>query len=81
MDPSDQKTYHRRFPHSVIDQISAFELTHEPFLSFTRPGNTTSDRFLLFTWKQEGNVKLQNFRGISKPSAQNASWEQPNTTS
>ena len=56
-----QKIYHQRFPHSVIDQIFAFELAHEISLSFTRPRNTTYDRYLLFTCKQKENEKLKRF--------------------
>ena len=56
-----QQVYHQRFPHSVIDHITAFELAHELSLSFTRPRNITYDRFLLFTCKQKDNEKLESF--------------------
>ena len=50
-----QRIYHQRFPHSVIGQITAFELAHELSPSFTRPRNTTYNGFLLFTCKQKEN--------------------------
>ena len=56
-----QRIYHQRFPHSNINTLSVFELFHELSLSFTRPRNTTSDRFLLFTCKQHENEKLEIF--------------------
>ena len=56
-----QRIYHQRFPHSNVNTISAFELFHELSLSFTRPRNTTYDRFLLFTCKQKENEKLEIF--------------------
>ena len=56
-----QRIYHQRFPHSIIDQISAFELAHEFSLSFTRPRNRKYNRFLLFTCKQKENDILENF--------------------
>ena len=49
------------FPPSNINTLSAFELFHELSLSFTRPRNTTYDRFLLFTCKQHANEKLEIF--------------------
>ena len=55
-----QRIYQQRFPYSVIDQITAFELTHELSLSFTRPRNTTDVRFLLFTCKQKEKEKLES---------------------
>ena len=56
-----QRIYHQRFPHSNINTLSAFELFHELSLSFTSPRNTTYDRFLLFTCKQQENEKLEIF--------------------
>ena len=56
-----QRIYHQRFPHSNINTISAFELFHELSLSFTRPRNTTYDRFLLFMCKHKENEKLEIF--------------------
>ena len=56
-----QRIYRQRFPHLVIDHITAFELAHELSLSFTRPRNITYDRFILFTCKQQENVKLESF--------------------
>ena len=56
-----QRIYHQRFPHSNFNTLSAFELFHELSLSFTRPRNTTYDRFLLFTCKQQENEKLEIF--------------------
>ena len=53
-----QRIYQQRFPHSVIEQITAFELAHE--LSFTRPRNTTYDRFLLFRCKKKNKTKKMN---------------------
>ena len=51
--------YHQRFRNSVIVQITAFEQAHEP--SFTRPRNTTYDRFLLFRCKKKKYEKLESF--------------------
>ena len=56
-----QRFYHQSFSHSNINTISAFELFHELSLSFTRPRNTTYDRFLLFTCKQKDDEKLEIF--------------------
>ena len=56
-----QRIYHQRFPHFNINTISAFELFHKLSLAYTRPRNTTYERFLLFTCKQKDNKKLEIF--------------------
>ena len=56
-----QRIYQQRFPHSDIERITVFELSHELSLSFTQPRNITYDRFLLFTCKQKPNEKLESF--------------------
>ena len=57
----EQRLYRHRFPHSNINTISAIKLFHELSLAFTRPRNTTYDRFPLFTCKQKENGKLEVF--------------------
>ena len=55
-----QRIYHKRFPHSNLNTISALVLSDELSLILTQPRNTTYDRFLLFTCKQN-DEKLENF--------------------
>ena len=42
------RTYHQRNPHTRIERCTTNELVHELAITFTRPRNTTFDRFQCF---------------------------------
>ena len=55
------RTYHQRNPHSRIERCTANELVHELAITFTRPRNTTFDRFQCFKAMQRSNEFLETF--------------------
>ena len=55
------RTFHQRNPHTRIDRCTTNELVHELTLTFTRPRNTTFDRFQLFKAQQQPNESLETF--------------------
>ena len=54
-------TLNQRNPHTRIDRCATNELLHELTLTFTRPRNTTFDRFQLFKTQQQPNESLETF--------------------
>ena len=49
------RTYHQSYPHTKIERCTTNELVHELTLTFTRPRNTTFDRFQCFMALQQPN--------------------------
>ena len=55
------KTYHQRNPHTGIERCTTNELVHKLALAFTRPRNTTLDRFQCFKAMQQLDESLETF--------------------
>ena len=55
------RTFRQRNPHTKIERCTTNDLVHEPSLTFTRPRNTTFDRFQLFRALQQSNESLETF--------------------
>ena len=55
------RTFHQRNPHTKIERCTTNELVHELSLTFTRPRNTTFDRFQFFRALQQSNESLETF--------------------
>ena len=53
--------YHQHNPHTLIDRCSTKELNYELGITFTRPRNTTFDRFQLITVQQNSNENFETF--------------------
>ena len=55
------RTYHQRNPHTRIERCTTNELVHELAITFTRPRNTTFDRFQCFKAMQRSDESLETF--------------------
>ena len=55
------RTYHQRNPHTRIERCTTNELVHELAITFTRPRNTTFDRFQCFKAMQRPDESLETF--------------------
>ena len=55
------RTYHQRNPHTRIERCTTNELVHELSITFTRPRNTTFDRFQCFKAMQRSDESLETF--------------------
>ena len=55
------RTYHQRNPHTRIEGCTTHELVQELALTFTRPRNTTFDRFQCFKAMQQLYESLETF--------------------
>ena len=55
------RTYHQRNPHTRIERCTTNELVHEFELTFTRPRNTTFDRFQCLKAMQQSDESLETF--------------------
>ena len=55
------RTYHQRNPHTKIERCTTHELVQELTLTFTRPRNTTFDRFQCFKAMQQPNESFETF--------------------
>ena len=53
--------YHQNNPHSKIDTCSTYEFAHELSTTFTKPRNTTYDRFQIINARQEPHESLETF--------------------
>ena len=53
------RTYHQRNPHTKVERCTPNELVHE--VTFTRPRNTSFDRFQCFRAMQQSNESLETF--------------------
>ena len=55
------KAYHQRNPRTKIERCTTNELVHELSLSFTRPRNTSFDRFKFFRALHQRSESLETF--------------------
>ena len=53
------RQYRQNNPHTKIDTCSTYEFAHELAVTFTKPRNTTYDRFQIINARQEANEELQ----------------------
>ena len=53
------RIYHQNNPHTEIDTCTTYEFAHELTITFTKPRNTTYDRFL--NARKESHEKLETF--------------------
>ena len=53
--------YHQNNPHRKIDTCSTYQFAHELTITFTKPRNTTYDRFQIMNAKQEPHESLETF--------------------
>ena len=49
--------YHQNNPHTKIDTCSTYEFAHDLAVTFTKPRNTTYDRFQIINARQEPHVE------------------------
>ena len=61
LDAEGTRTYQQRNPHTRIERYTTNELVHELAMTFTRPRNTTFDRFQCFKAMQRSNESLETF--------------------
>ena len=55
------RTYHQRNPYTKIERCTTDGPVHQQTLTFTRPRNTTFDRFQCFKAMQQPNKSLEKF--------------------
>ena len=55
------RIYHQNNPHTKIDTCSTYEFAHELTITFTKPRNTTYDRFQIINARQEPHESLETF--------------------
>ena len=55
------RIYHQNNPHTKIDTCSTYEFAHELSIIFTKPRNTTYDRFQIINARQEPHESLETF--------------------
>ena len=55
------RQYHQNNPHTNIDTCSTYEFAHELAITFTKPRNTTYDRFQIINARQEPHQSLETF--------------------
>ena len=55
------RQYHQNNPHTNIDTCSTYEFAHELSITFTKPRNTTYDRFQIINARQEPHESLETF--------------------
>ena len=55
------RQFHQNNPHTNIDTCSTYEFAHELAITFTKPRNTTYDRFQIINARQEPHESLETF--------------------
>ena len=53
--------YHQNNPHTRTDTFSTYDFAHELLTTFTKPRNTTYDRFQIINAKQDSQESLETF--------------------
>ena len=55
------RIYHQNNPHTKIDTCSTYEFVQELSITFTKPRNTTYNRFQIINARQEPHASLETF--------------------
>ena len=55
------RKYHQNNPHMKLDTCSTYKFAHELSTTFTKPRNTTYDRFQIINARQEPHESLETF--------------------
>ena len=69
------RTYHKRNPQTKVERCTTNELVQEHSLIFTRPRNTTFDRFQFFRALLQSNESLKTFYSRLRELASHAKLE------
>ena len=65
-----RRTHTRKYPHSNVENITTQQLWEELELTFIRPPNVTSDRYLLLIRRQQTGETMQQFHSALRSLAE-----------